>query len=83
MKPIRRNNRGIAYIKKGMLEQAIVSFSEAIEADPDYANAYCNRGAVYYYKDEYEKAIVDYNVAVKLDPRHVITYNNRGVCLRQ
>ena len=73
------NNHGIAYIKKDKLEQAIVSFSKAIELDPNYANAYCNRGAVYYYKGEYEKAIIDYNEAIELNPRHVITYNNRGV----
>ena len=73
------NNRGIAHIKQDKLEQAIVSFSKAIELDPDYVNAYCNRGAVYYYKGEYEKAIIDYNKAIELNQRHVITYNNRGV----
>ena len=73
------NNRGIAYIKKGKLEQAIVSFSKAIELDPDYVNAYCNRGVVYYYKSEYENAFIDYNKALELNPRHAITYNNRGV----
>ena len=73
------NNRGIAHIKQDKLEQAIVSFSKAIELDPDYVNAYCNRGAVYYYKGEYKKAIIDYNKAIELNQRHVITYNNRGV----
>ena len=73
------NNRGIVYIKKSEFERAIISFSKAIELDPDYADAYCNRGAVYYYKDEHEKAIIDYNEAIRLNPFHVISYNNRGV----
>ena len=73
------NNSGIAYIKRNELEQAIASFSKAMELDPRYADAYCNRGVVYYFKGEYEKAIMDYNEAIELDPRHVVTYNNRGV----
>ena len=75
----RYNNRGIAYIKRNKLEQAIASFSKAIELDPSYANAYCNRGVVYYCQGEYERAIIDYSEAIELDPRHVVTYNNRGV----
>ena len=73
------NNSGIAYIKKNELEQAIASFSKAMELDPSYADAYCNRGVVYYFKGEYDRALTDYNEAIELDPRHVVTYNNRGV----
>ena len=73
------NDRGIAYIKRNKLEQAIASFSKAIELNSSYANAYCNRGVVYYYKGEYERAIIDYNEAIELNSHHVIAYNNRGV----
>ena len=73
------NNSGIAYIKRNELEQAISSFSKAMELDPSYADAYCNRGVVYYFKGEYDRSLTDYNEAIELDPRHVVTYNNRGV----
>ena len=73
------NNSGIAYIKRNELEQAISSFSKAMELDPSYADAYCNRGVVYYFKGEYDRSLTDYNEAIELDPCHVVTYNNRGV----
>ena len=73
------NNSGIAYIKRNELDQAISSFSKAMELDPSYADAYCNRGVVYYFKGEYDRSLTDYNEAIELDPRHVVTYNNRGV----
>ena len=73
------NNSGIAYMKRNELEQAIASFSKAMELDPSYADAYCNRGVVYYFKGEYDRAFIDYNEAIELDPLHVVTYNNRGV----
>jgi tetratricopeptide (TPR) repeat protein len=38
------NNRGVAYLGKGLTERAIEDFDQAIKLDPNYAIAIYNRG---------------------------------------
>ncbi len=73
------NERGLAYLDNGQLDNAIVEFNQAIWLDADYAPAYNNRGLAYYRKGEYDHAIADYAEAIELDPNRAFVYNNRGL----
>jgi Tfp pilus assembly protein PilF len=56
----------------------IADYNEAIELNPNHADAYYKRGDAYDELGEYEKAIADYNKAIELDPNHALAYLNRG-----
>ena len=73
------NNRGIAYDKEGLYDQAILDYNKALKINPRYAEAYNNRGVAYRRKGQYDRAISDYNKALEINPRDAEAYNNRGV----
>ena len=66
------------------LEKALALLTEAIEADPDFAQAYGNRGAVNRQLGRLDEAIKDATTAIELDP-DVTTlanaYGNRAAAL--
>ena len=62
----------------GQLDIAIKAYSDAIDLNPHYANAYNNRGAVYGKKHQFNEAIADFNRAMELDTDHAGAYYNRG-----
>ncbi len=68
--PIIYYDRGNGYRFKGLYDQAIGDYSQAITLRPDYANAYNNRGIAYEHKNQNDQAIADYRMAVKIDPNH-------------
>ncbi len=57
---------------------AIRLYGEAVELNPNYAQAYNNRGCAYDDIKQYERAIADYDAAIQLDPNFAAAYNNRG-----
>ena len=59
---------GIAYIKKGNFDRAIVGNTKAIELKRDLVEAYNNRGNAYTKKGKIDRAIEDYNKAIELKP---------------
>ncbi len=71
--------RGIDYTRKGMVDEAILDFNQALSACPDYARIYNNRGFTYYRKREFNKAKIDLNRAIELDPVYANAYYNRGI----
>jgi len=72
-------NEGIKYGKQGNSDKAILSFTKAIELNPNYAYAYFNRGIVYGEKGELNRSISDYTKAIELDPNNAIAYSNRAL----
>jgi len=70
--------RGIKWIAKGDLDNAIYDFNRAIVIDPDFAEAYSNRGMAYRLKGLYDQAISDYNKSLEINPDDAETYNRRG-----
>ena len=64
------HDRGMAYPKKGELNQAILDLSKAMEINPDekefMAQCYNDRGAVYFYSGEYQKSWQDVQKAMEL-----------------
>lgn len=55
-------------LQKGQLQDALKGYQHALEADPDYAEAYSNRGVVKAALGDLDGAIADYNRAVALKP---------------
>jgi tetratricopeptide (TPR) repeat protein len=62
-------NRGISNEKQGLPVQALLDYKQAIEQNPEFAEAYLRRGFVYaQILKEYENARKDWEMAHKLDP---------------
>lgn len=53
-------NRGLAYGKKGLDDEAIKDLTKVIELDPQNVDAYAARGGAYYGKGNDEKAKEDW-----------------------
>ena len=59
-------NRGIAYLKKSSLEQAVYDLTRAVEIDPDFTEAYSNRALANFLKEEYDRSWKDVHRAKEL-----------------
>ena len=71
-------NRGIGYEDKGLHDQAIADYTQAIALKPDYAVAYDNRGNAFDSKGLYDQAIADHSQAIALQPGLANAHYNRG-----
>ena len=71
--------QGLVYAEQGDYGQAITYYDQAIELDPDYADAYFYQGLAYSNLGDHKQAIADYTKAIELDPNYAKAYNNRGV----
>ena len=74
-----RFEQGLARLKADDLERAVAEFSEAVRADPQFADAYLQRGNALFRNGETEKAIADFNTAIRLDARHASAYKARAM----
>src|SRR5262249_7966004 len=54
------------------------AYTEAIDIDPKFANAYYNRGKAYSAKGDLEAAIGDCTKAIELNPKLAKAYSQRG-----
>ena len=57
---------------------AIADFTNAIEINPRYADAYRSRGWAWSDKREYDKAIADYTKVIEINPKDAEAYDYRG-----
>ena len=72
-------SRGAArYWKKDESDNAIADYSEAIELDAKYADAYNYRGISYLSNGDVDNAIADYTKAIELDPEYADAYKDRA-----
>ena len=69
---------GEAYLNEGDWETALDEFNQAIQIDPEYAEAYSSRGLIQEFLGNFEAAIEDYDQAIALDPQNAEAYYNRG-----
>lgn len=72
------NNRGIAYKRKGNIDQAMKDFNSAIGASNKYPSGFLNRGNIYFSREEDKLAIKDYNQTIKLDANSTKALSARG-----
>ncbi len=73
------NNRGVGYLDKRQLDDAVADFSQALRADPNYVPALLDRAVAYLHKGQGDLAIADYTQALHLDPKNADAYYNRGL----
>jgi tetratricopeptide (TPR) repeat protein len=58
---------------------AIEYYTQAINSNSNYIEAYLQRGITYYYLKNYQAAIKDYTQVIRLAPDSADAYYNRGV----
>ncbi len=73
------NNLGLAYYKKGRVEEAIQEYLTAIKLKPDYLEAHQNLGGTYAKQGRLDEAIQEYLTALKLQPNYPGAHNNLGL----
>ena len=71
--------KGNTAYKQGQKTEAIEYYTQAIEINPQYAEAYSDRGLAKSDLGDNTGAIQDYNKAIQLDPQYADAYQNRGI----
>ena len=61
---------GQDYLGDGGNDRAIEYFTEALDLDPEYTEAYNAKGVAYHEKGDYEQAIADYYQIIKINLKH-------------
>ncbi len=70
--------KGVTNYEQANYEGAIQNFSEAININSKYGQAYNRRGDAYYRLGRYEKAQQDSSEAIRLNPADANAYYDRG-----
>jgi tetratricopeptide (TPR) repeat protein len=76
---VAHNNCGTVWFNKGMLDEAISEYIQAIDINPIYVEAYINLGVAYREKGMLDESIAQHKKAIDIDPNLVIGYINLGV----
>ncbi len=71
-------NRGGAYIRRGLADQAIEDYTKAIALKPHEAAPYSGRCIAHLTKHLFDQAIADCSRAIAIRPDYAPAYNNRG-----
>nr|XP_048271664.1 tetratricopeptide repeat protein 6 isoform X1 [Myodes glareolus]XP_048271666.1 tetratricopeptide repeat protein 6 isoform X1 [Myodes glareolus] len=69
-------NLGLCYMEEGNLQMAFDSFTKAVKANPDFADAFYHRGLCKV-KLNKDNSILDFNRAITLNPKHYQAYLSR------
>ena len=64
-------------------KEAIRSFTEIIERNPEMAGPYYNRALAFFNAERYDEALKDYDQAILLDSSSANTWYNRGLTKEQ
>ncbi len=75
--------RAKAKRKKGEVKSVIEDFTNTIESNPDYFQAYYNRGLVKYSIGDFEGAIEDFSATIEKNPDYPEAFYYRGVTKRK
>lgn len=68
-------------LKSMQYDLVLRDYTQAIEIDPQFAQAYFNRGNIYFFQKNYRSALSDYDKAIQTDPYFGDAYFNRGLVL--
>jgi predicted O-linked N-acetylglucosamine transferase (SPINDLY family)/ADP-heptose:LPS heptosyltransferase len=75
-------NQGNDQEDNGQLQEALASYEQAININPNYARAYSNRGNVLRALERFDDALVSYNRALQLKPDYAEAFYNKGNALQ-
>ena len=70
---------GNDHMRDGKFNEAIGSYTCAIDLDPNNAIYYCNRAAAYAKLNDNKNSIVDCEKALKIDPTYSKAYGRMGL----
>lgn len=70
---------GTKYLKQGRMQDAIAALSQAIDLNPDFAEAYINRGLAHYMSENYPEAEEDFLAVLEIRPDDQKANNNLAV----
>src|SRR5512134_2863408 len=62
-------NLGVAYVNKGLSDEAVSEFKQAIQCDPNLAEPYVNLGGLLFQKGDLDQCIEVNLKAVEINPR--------------
>ena len=71
--------KGAVVSEQGNNSQAIEAYSQAIDREPNHAEAYYQRANARYDQGDLPGAIADYTKVIDINPEHVVAYYQRGV----
>jgi len=74
-------NRGLAFYREGLLDDAIEAYREALRINPESASAHYNLGLALYHKGLLDEAIEAYREALRINPESANTRTNLGLAL--
>ncbi|MCJ8281386.1 MAG: tetratricopeptide repeat protein [Rivularia sp. ALOHA_DT_140] len=72
------NYRGKIYKVLENYSHSIQDFTQAININPNYLDAYYNRGCCYFDLKDYFWAINDFTSAIEMNPQYIRAYNTRA-----
>ena len=78
---IGHNNLGIALLKTGNVDEAMVHYQKALEIKPDFAEAHNNLGNFLFQKGSVDEAMVHYQKALEINPDYAEAHYNLGYAL--
>jgi len=74
---------GVAFFRRGYLDQAVASFQRAVRDSPDYAEAHYNLGTLYLKQHRIAEARNSLGRALQLRPDYPSALNNLGLTVRE
>jgi tetratricopeptide (TPR) repeat protein len=78
-----QNNLGELLAQRGQMDAASIHFQEAIQIEPDFAEAHYNYGNVLVQKGRWEEAMVQFQKTLEIQPDFAEAHNNLGNLLLQ
>lgn len=75
------NQRGIDYLHRKQYDQAIAIFREALQIQPEYADALDNLGKALEAADKGGEAIAQFDKAISIAPEKAAAYADKGQAL--
>jgi tetratricopeptide (TPR) repeat protein len=72
------SNLGLAFQKRGQIEEAIKCYIKSIQLNPNSADTCSNLGSILQEREKFEEAIEYHEKALRLNPKHAVANYNLG-----